>query len=436
MDSLSWGWQPDLDIDPNWYLETVGPSSEIQVTWQESGGHIIAMEVIDDDGESSGVVNGWVEVKNVAPTVEQFSTLLPVGEDRVLELTGEYSDTSSDLDSLRVCWDVDFMVDSDENGDFQDDCDYVGANLAHSWSVNGEHMVRFHVTDDDGEQADAFVNVTVVNLRPKAQAEAESLTVKVGEEVVIWTNGTSDSASDMANLRFEWDLDTSFDWDDDGDPANDIELVTELNQPFRHTFLSAGTKHIRLRVSDESTTATVDLIITVEPEEKLLLGWVNKNTAGVSNYVIILGLVLALLLAVLAFTTMRRGGRPQGDAWLGGRAMFDDALPTAAPPTYAFDGPQPPPEGAQPALLDNSLQPIGEGAPTEVGEVTTPQAAQPLAEAPMDGVEEPTGPPPPIPAEGLPPGWTEEQWEWYGHSWLEEQSQVPPSLAEGLDFDL
>ena len=26
--------------------------------------------------------------------------------------------------------------------------------------------------------------------------------------------------------------------------------------------------------------------------------------------------------------------------------------------------------------------------------------------------------PPPIPAEGLPPGWTEDQWRWYGHEWL------------------
>lgn len=29
---------------------------------------------------------------------------------------------------------------------------------------------------------------------------------------------------------------------------------------------------------------------------------------------------------------------------------------------------------------------------------------------------------PPIPAEGLPAGWTEEQWRWYGHQWLEQNS--------------
>ena len=434
MDSLSWGWQPDLDIDPNWYLETVGPSSEIQVTWQESGGHIIAMEVIDDDGLSSGVVNGWIEVKNVAPTVEPFGLPMMIAEDEPVELTGVYSDTSSDLDSLRVCWDIDFMVDSDENGDFMDDCDYEGANLAHAWAVHGEHKVRFHVTDDDGEQAEAIVNVSVINRAPKAKAEAEHLTVKVGEEIVIWTNGTSDSASDMANLRFEWDLDTSSDWDDDGDPANDIELTTEINQPLRHVFLTAGTKNIRLRVSDESTTSTVDLIIVVELDEKSLLGgWFDKNTAGVSNYVIILGLVLVALLGVLAFTTMRRGGRPQGEDWLSGGALFEETPLTSAPPTHAFEGPQDAQQDAAPALLDNALQPVGGGVEGTIdGEQTTSEAAAPLADSP----DAPTGPPPPIPAEGLPPGWTQEQWEWYGHEWLEEQSQAPPGLADGLDFDL
>ena len=432
MDSLTWGWQPDLDIDRNWYLETVGSNSEIQVSWEQSGGHIMAMEVIDNDGQSSGIVNGWVEVKNVPPTVESFSTLLPVGEDRVLELTGEFSDTSSDLDSLQVCWDVDFMLDVDENGDTQDDCDYVGANLAHSWSVNGEHMIRFHVTDDDGESADAFVNVSVVNLRPKAAAEAESLSIQVGEELVIWTNGTTDSASDMAKLRFEWDLDTSTDWDDDGDPANDIELVTELNQPLRHIFLSEGTKNIRLRVSDESATSTVDFVVTVEPDDKKLFGWIDKNTAGVSNYVVILGLVLALLLGVLAFTTMRRTDRPRGDDWFAGGGLLSESLPTSAPPTYAFDGSPPTADGSPPLLLPDS-QPVASTEPA-AADVSGEVGAQPFSGA--EPVDAPTGPPPPIPTEGLPPGWTQEQWEWYGHEWLEEQSQTPPGLADGLDLDL
>jgi hypothetical protein len=31
--------------------------------------------------------------------------------------------------------------------------------------------------------------------------------------------------------------------------------------------------------------------------------------------------------------------------------------------------------------------------------------------------------PPPLPPTGLPPGWSMEQWQHYGHQWLAQQSQ-------------
>ncbi len=210
-------------------------------------------------------------------------------------------------------------------------------------------------------------------------------------------------------------------------------MTNQINPPLRPVFPTTGTKYIRRRVSDASPTSTVDLSIVVEPDEKILLGWFDKNTAGVSNYVIILGLVLVALLGILAFTTMRRGGRPQGEDWLSGGALFEETPLTSAPPNYAFDGPQNAQQDAAPALLDNALQPVGGGVEGTVdGGQTTSEALAPLADSP----DAPTGPPPSIPAEGLPPGWTQEQWEWYGHEWLEEQSQAPPGLADGLDFDL
>ena len=32
--------------------------------------------------------------------------------------------------------------------------------------------------------------------------------------------------------------------------------------------------------------------------------------------------------------------------------------------------------------------------------------------------------PPPLPNGQLPPGWTMEQWEWYGHEYINEQEAV------------
>ncbi|PXY72010.1 MAG: hypothetical protein CXX81_29955 [Methanobacteriota archaeon] len=46
---------------------------------------------------------------------------------------------------------------------------------------------------------------------------------------------------------------------------------------------------------------------------------------------------------------------------------------------------------------------------------------QPVVEP---AVEHSTGSPPPIPAEGLPPGWDMQQWNHYGHDWLRQQGRV------------
>jgi len=437
MDSLTWGWQPDVDVNPSWYVETVGSTSEIDVSWNTSGSHVIAMEAIDDDGESSGVANGWVRVMNVGPTVEQFSPLLPIGEDRELSLTGVFSDTASDMETLEVCWDVDFAVDFDENGDTMDDCDFVGADITHHWTDSGQKMIRFHVTDDDGDSAEAFVNVTVVNLKPNVVATPEKLTVQVGEELVIWTNETTDSSSDMPELIFNWDFDSSSDFDDDGNPLNDIQAVTSYGEPLRHTFASEGTKNIRLTVYDENFTnpATVDIVITVIPDDSGVLGWVDsKGVGGVSNIVIALGLVLVALLIVLGLSMFRNKGSSNDD-WMVNSALYSEPSPTAAPPTYAF-GDAPPAVAETPAGVPPAQE-------TEQA-YSPPQVQQPVAEAPaqidvasLDDIFASTSTAPPVPALGLPEGWSMEQWEHYGAQWLEEQSAASDNSATGgLDFDL
>ena len=47
----------------------------------------------------------------------------------------------------------------------------------------------------------------------------------------------------------------------------------------------------------------------------------------------------------------------------------------------------------------------------QTADILTTQAAEPVAASISDA-------PAPIPKEGLPPGWTEEQWAWYGHEYL------------------
>ncbi len=448
MDSLSWGWQPDRDIDPNWYVETIGETSAIDVSWNETGTHVIAMEVLDDDGESSNVVNGWVEVTNVRPVVQQFGNQMPLGEDREFSLTGTYNDTPSDIDSLQVCWDVDFEIDLDDNGDTMDDCDFVGADITYHWSTAGEKIIRFHVTDDNGDSDSAYVNISVVNLRPQAAVSVEKDSILVGEEWVVWTNDTTDSVSDMDQLIYSWDLDIFVDADDDGDPTNDLDMITANGEPLRYAFVTEGVKNIRLTVSDESASSSVDIVVTVEPDPVGVLGWIDSNTAGVSNVVVLLGLVLVALLVILGISMTRKKSGRSDEEWLLGGPIYDETSPTTAPPTYAFE---PVPEGSPPALMQESPpavdvgdtgaqvgqlltpEPVLEDPPTETVQVLVPALSTDISA--IDDILLGQTQTPPVPATGLPEGWTMEQWNHYGAQWLIDNEATTAS-TDTLDWDL
>ncbi len=431
--SLTWGWQPDLDVDPNLFFQTTGANSSIDHQWSESGTHVIALEVVDDDGATSGVVNAWVTVANVAPTVGDITRPFPVGEDMDVTLTGTYSDTESDLEDLRVCWDVDFSVDLNDNNDTTDDCDVEGAEFRWAWSKKGIHTVRFHVTDDDGVQNSTMVDIEVVNKKPVAHAEAELLTLMVGQELIIWTNNTTDSESDMALLIYTWDLDYFHDSDDDGDHANDLDYE---GTPFRRSFDTPGTKYIRLTVWDEMYSDTYDLEIVVLEDETGALGWLEDS--GVSLPVGALALVFVALLMVLAFTMLRRPSSHTDDEWMEviGEVMTRER--SMAPPGYA-------PEGADMAgPSELSTPPTQEAYPAV--EAAAPPEYDPTAQPEAIDPGEPSQPPPAdspaftespqIPADGLPPGWTQEQWNHYGREWLEQQSQEQAGHDTGLDLDL
>lgn len=301
--SLTWNWKPSSDRNPSWLESNVGSDSEIDVIWSSSGRHTIGLEVVDDNGLSM-VTTGQVNVINVPPTSVQFGAQLPVGEDRIFELTGQYSDTPSDMDTLQACWDIDLDYDADDNLVKDDDCDYVGDTISHSWGESDDYTIRFHVTDDDGDVAESLVVISVVNLRPKSMISIDKTKFSVGEEVVIWANGTTDSDSDMSLLSYYWDLDITYDNNNDGDPANDIDGISSSNGPLRHTFDKPGIKNIRLIVSDGDATDTSDITIEIVEESKGFLGAMGE-TAGISNLLIVLLIVICALLGV-GFTIMKK----------------------------------------------------------------------------------------------------------------------------------
>lgn len=80
-------------------------------------------------------------------------------------------------------------------------------------------------------------------------------------------------------------------------------------------------------------------------------------------------------------------------------ASFDAAVPAALPPATPAPMAPMPDMNAQPAVAAPAPAP----APAQTG--------------------------PPLPASGLPPGWTMEQWAFYGEKWLETNAPAAPAPA-------
>ena len=387
MPTIHWEWQPDSQVDPSWFETTDGPNSVVPVSWSTKGPHVIVMQAFDDDGETSGTVSGWVMVHNVAPTIEPYENPLPLWEDGRALFTLEYSDSASDMDSLVACWDLDPFINLDQEGSSDDDCDVVGSTINHKWAESGTYPAIFHVTDDDGERTSTTVNFTVRNKPPVAEIWYSNPTPTEGEMFGLSGNLSTDTPSDQSNLVYRWDLDTSVDSDGDTDPANDID---EIGMEIWIKFDKPGERGVRLMVSDEVDSSTKDFTVTVMEDESGFLGFFGGGNSLVSTIVILLGLVLAGLLGVLAWTSLR--GKNAGDPWDQTSPMMEveQEAPMAAPNSAMFAAPV----AATPA-------PVAEPVPSFGA--------------------------PPVPAEGLPPGWTMEQWEHYGAQWLSQQAEPQPT---------
>ena len=384
LDSLRQLWQPDFDIDPSDARWLDGAETRLNISYGESGMHTVSLDVYDDDNASTGVVRGWIEVSNVAPWIEPFDDLLPIGEDQILTVTAGFGDSPSDVDSLVACWDLDPMVNSDETGAADDDCDIEGETMANGWrrAETAPSQIVFHVTDDDGERAVQALNITIRNIRPKAVANVTSLQVEVGEEVVFNAEGTTDSSADMLVLTYRWDFDGHTDTDDDGFTANDID---QEGFEVSHVFTEPGSYLVRLTVRDESAESTVDLQIVVNPGSTSFLGIIDTVGGGDPAIVVGLGVVLLILLTVLGVGMLRKEDESTGEGWektiQGGYG--DAGSPTAPPPSHAFEH----------------------------------QSQQG----------------PPLPAAGLPEGWTMDQWAWYGEQWLADHGTVSEASGKSRD---
>ena len=415
-------WHPSLD-DENWSISSIGVSSSEAVSWNTSGMHTVQVRAIDADGASSEIQQAMVMIHNVPPSVTGLPGNTPVFESDLLNLTVVPSDTASDMATLEVCWDLDANIDTNSDGIFDNDCEMMGTNIEPSWTTRGVRMITVTVTDDDGATAHQSMNVSVLNLPPTAIISEISVLDDLTEGDNLTLSGTDsiETASDKENLVYEWDS-SHLDTDLDGQKTGDVDFT---GPTWTVEDLPAGTCIFTLTVTDddgESTQTEITVLVAEAPPEGILQS--ITSTIGTTTTAII-GLLALVIIGLVVFLLFTRRGASTSEDY----GMFEQSQFAAAPKTME------PLPASEPAAPVQAAQP----APASV--------ASPMETAPAVN----TGPP--LPASGLPAGWTMEQWNYYGEQWLAANqpapapvqpivSQTPPtpasnqlqSLLDDLDF--
>ena len=398
------------DIIPDLAVSTDGSASDVATSWPTTGQHVISVRAVDDDGVSSEPSLAMVTIENVAPTITAKTNFLdainridglPVFENDMVVFDVSGSDTASDMDTLQICWDIDGTTDSDLDGTLNNDCDVEGDHLETMWDSSGYRTITAWVMDDDGEKASLSAVVKVMNRIPTSMISYENGSLDnlvEGDTLNITGFGTIDTESDLLDMLYVWD----FEWEDadlDGEGLGDIDS-TGISISIDD--LPAGTWTITLTVTDDdlaTSTKTITISVDEKPPEGILEEF--SEALGVSQTMsIVIILLVAIVLVLASFLAVTRRS-PSEDLLesAGSSKMWDAAsLPTYESPaeTPAFE------QAAQPT------QPV----------------AQPSFEQPPQANQGP-----PLPAGGLPQGWTMEQWAYYGDQYL-AANQPPAPVSQ------
>ncbi len=396
INDLSHTWYPDDRQSSLIYFFT-GRVTQFEMNWTTSGLHKIRLDVTDDDGTTSLRNERWVNIRNVPPIVQPLDSILPIAEGQSITIIGNSTDTISDIPSLIKCWDIDPGIDSDGQGGASDDCDIYGDELNYAWNRSGLHTVVYHVTDDDGATSSEITIVQVVNIPPIVRIKG--VECKAFDNCILDARSTFDSPNDIEGLTFTWDLDVSFDSNGDGIKDNDADLI---GSRVEHKFKQEGTVVVKAMVVDEDPEkpGMAEITIYIGPADRNILEEASALLAGEeANPIAQVGLVLAVILLLLLIAR-RRGNSAKEKNWQ--RDELDDEFNSDTGFESETRKPASPPPGF---VFEQALQ----------------QAPQNFDDSGISIEELLEGPA--LPENGLPEGWSMDQWKYYGHEWLKSQNQ-------------
>ncbi len=255
-------WNPDAENNPELTINYEGRKSTVEHTYHTSGLHLATLQVVDNDGASTESLIVPIEIQNIDPQITPLAPPLPAAEDSTVSISVSTIDTSGDMLTLRNCFDLDPMTDSDDSGGSSDDCDLESNILERSWpdATTAPTMIVFHVTDDDGSTAMIEIPIDIRNVNPDPRASPSTFSPMEGDVVFFSANGTTDSSYDMENLLYNWDMDTSVDSDGDGNAANDIDIQGKW---IEWTFTGSGSRTVSMTAVDEGPGSSITLTVII-----------------------------------------------------------------------------------------------------------------------------------------------------------------------------
>ena len=213
--------------------------------YEDDGVFPVSLIVIDTDSAESTPFTFDMAIENLPPVAEAGEDVEAVEDETITFDSSMSFDTPADRAALLYQW------------DFGDDTVFDWTNstfINHSYSnsnpagISKTYSVKLTVKDDDGIISTDTLNVTVSNVPPTANAGEE---IAASEDEIFTLSGanSTDTASDIDNLTYLWDLDGDSIFNSEGVDEN---VSVQNGKIITHSFSEKGTYIATLRVIDDN----------------------------------------------------------------------------------------------------------------------------------------------------------------------------------------
>jgi len=165
----------------------------------DKGIYEVRLRVVDKDGEDDYFTDS-VNVINIPPVADAGTDQI-IDEYTQIWLSANATHDSTEFDdlSLEYSWKITYpkgtVIPSSQ------------VSWKHLFVDSGVYKVELAVEDNDGATGKDWINVTVQNVPPTADAGLDR-TVGKGEDFFLSANGSTDTPNDMDSLQYEWYKDT------------------------------------------------------------------------------------------------------------------------------------------------------------------------------------------------------------------------------------